>query len=216
VKLNEKVRQAIRAYLTERTDNNPALLIVHHSPSRGARISINVLRKVVKEAVREMKLPSALSIDHFRQFWSEDHADVPFPIFSMDIVKGTRDYIEKIALQANGCYREGWYDACAVMIRSLIEVLIIECFEHEGITGRIKDKRGNFLMLGPLIERFQSETSWQLGRQTKRSLVALKEMGNLAAHERHWSTTKEDIDKYSNDIRATVQALVYIAGFDKA
>src|SRR5258706_10534985 len=54
------------------------------------------------------------------------------------LVKGTRSYIEKIANQINGCYEYGWFDACAVMIRRLLETLIIEVFEYHKIEAKIK------------------------------------------------------------------------------
>ncbi len=44
-------------------------------------------------------------------------------VIPMSVVRGTRGYIEKVANQINGCYEKGWYDACAVMIRRLVETL---------------------------------------------------------------------------------------------
>lgn len=135
-------------------------------------------------------------------------------LFAMDIVNGTRGYIEQIALQANGCYEKGWYDACAVMIRRLIETLIIECFEHHGIAVKIKDDNGNYLYLNDLITRFLGETTWNVGRNTKNSLPKLKGIGDLSAHSRRFVARQHDIDKLADDIRVAIQELTYIAGFD--
>src|SRR5690348_1804158 len=55
------------------------------------------------------------------------------------LVKGTRGYIERVTTQVNRSYESTCYDACAVMIRRLIETLIIEVFEAKGIADRIKD-----------------------------------------------------------------------------
>ena len=68
-------------------------------------------------------------------------------LFPLEILQGTRDYIERIGQQANGCYEQGWYDACAVMLRRPLETLIIECYEHHKIDGTIKGGDGNFLQL---------------------------------------------------------------------
>jgi len=54
-------------------------------------------------------------------------------VVPMTLVRGTRGYIERIANQVNGAYENGWYDACAVMIRRLLETLIIEAFEKHNI-----------------------------------------------------------------------------------
>lgn len=59
-------------------------------------------------------------------------------LFPLEIVNGTRGYIEKIAVQVNGCYKNQWFDACAVMLRRLLETLIIECFENHNISNNIK------------------------------------------------------------------------------
>ena len=56
------------------------------------------------------------------------------------IVEGTRGYVERIVRQANGCYSKGWYDACAVMVRRLIEILIIDSFDAKDKLNDIKEK----------------------------------------------------------------------------
>ncbi len=63
------------------------------------------------------------------------------------LINGTRGYIERVAHQVNGCYDEGWYDACAVMVRRLLETLIIEAFEYHKIADKIKDGKGDFFFL---------------------------------------------------------------------
>ncbi len=83
------------------------------------------------------------------------------------LVKGTRSYIEKISNQINGCYEQGWFDACAVMIRRLLETLIIEVFENYKIESKIK-KNGDYLYLRDLISITLAETSWTLGRKHKK------------------------------------------------
>ena len=57
----------------------------------------------------------------------------------LEILEGTTDYVKRIAWQANGCHKERWYDACAVMLRRLIEVLIEDSFEFKGAIGDIKE-----------------------------------------------------------------------------
>jgi hypothetical protein len=59
-------------------------------------------------------------------------------LLDMDIVRDTRDYVENIAVQVNGCYEKGWYDACAVMVRRLIEILIVDSFKAKDRLGDIR------------------------------------------------------------------------------
>lgn len=130
-------------------------------------------------------------------------------IFSL--VKGTRGYIEKVVHQINASYEHGCYDACAVMIRRLIETLIIEVFEAYKIEARIKNSVGDFLYLGDLISKMLAETAWNLGRNTKTSLPKLKNVGDISAHSRRHNAHREDIDKLKDDLRIVIQELVTLA-----
>lgn len=129
----------------------------------------------------------------------------------MTLVQNTRKYIEKPAEQVDGCYDKGWYDASAVMIRRVIETLIIECFEREKISSKIKDAHGNFYMLEKLIDIFLSESVWNVGRNTVRSLPKFKNVGDNAAHNRRWVTNKQDIDNVKDDLRICIQELLFIS-----
>lgn len=132
-------------------------------------------------------------------------------IIPFSIVRGTRGYIEKIVNQINGCYENGWFDGCAVMIRRLVETLIIEAFEHHGIANTIKNYSGDFFYLGDLISKTIGESSWNLGRNTKAALPRLKSIGDLSAHSRRYVAHRNDIDKVVDDLRVIVQELVFLA-----
>jgi len=132
-------------------------------------------------------------------------------VIPIDIVKGTRGYIEKIAQQANGCYESGWFDACAVMIRRVIETLIIECFECHKIADRIKDSNGNYFLLKDLVNACLKENTWTLGRNTKKALPSIKDIGDLSAHNRRYLANKSDIDKIREGLRITVEEFVHLS-----
>jgi hypothetical protein len=132
---------------------------------------------------------------------------VPF-----SIVRNTRGYIEKITNQANGAYEMGWYDACAVMIRRLIETLIIESFEKANIADKIKNDKGDFFYLKELINALLNEKTWNLGRNCKQALPRLKDIGDKSAHSRRFNAQRGDIDPLLSDVRDVVQELIYLAG----
>lgn len=127
------------------------------------------------------------------------------------LVRGTRDYIEKIANQINGTYSNGWFDACAVMIRRLMETLIIESFEKHGISSRIKNSQGDFFYLRDLITKTLSEESWNLSRNCKAALPRLKDVGDKSAHSRRFVAQRGDIVRLLDDIRIVVQELIYLS-----
>ena len=127
------------------------------------------------------------------------------------MVYGTRGYIEKVVFQINGSYENGWFDSCAVMMRRLVETLIIECFEADNIDSKIKKTNGEFYHLSDLIVKMLSEPSWNLGRDTKKTLPKLKQLGDRSAHNRRYNAHREDIDKILADFRLVCQELLYIA-----
>lgn len=61
-------QQAIRAYLAERTDTNPALFVAHSRNATNARLSMTSAHKVVKKGVKALQLHPSLSAHDFRHF----------------------------------------------------------------------------------------------------------------------------------------------------
>jgi hypothetical protein len=134
------------------------------------------------------------------------------PVIPFTIIRGTRGYLERITHQINGTYTNGWYDSCAVMLRRLIETLIIEAFEYHNIAQKIKNGSGDFFFLSDLISASLSEPSWNLGRNVRKALPKLKDIGDKSAHSRRFNAVRNDIDKILSEIRVVVQEFVYLSG----
>lgn len=133
-------------------------------------------------------------------------------VVMLSLVRNTRGYIERVTNQINGSYENGWFDACAVMIRRLIETLIIEVFEAHKIQDKIKNTGGDYLYLRDLIDRTLAEPSWNLGRGVKAALPKLKDVGDKSAHSRRFNAQRGDIQPLVGDIRLVVQELLYLSG----
>lgn len=127
------------------------------------------------------------------------------------LFRNTRGYIEKIVFQINGTYEHGWFDACAVMIRRLLETLIIEVFEHHKIEQKIKNPSGDFLYLNDLINAVLNENTWNLGRNAKSALKQLKDVGDKSAHSRRFNAQRWDIDNIRGGLRDATQELIALA-----
>jgi hypothetical protein len=134
--------------------------------------------------------------------------------FPLEIVAGTRGYIEKVAAQACGAYDQGWFDAAAVMSRRLLETLIIETYEAHGVDAKIK-KDGSFMFLSGLIGVVLSETAFNVGRNTKSALPKLKELGDQSAHNRRYLAKKSDLDGIKRDLRIVLEEFVHLSGLKK-
>lgn len=66
--LRDYAQKAIRAYLAERTDTNPALFIAHSRNATGSRLTITSAHLVVKRAVNALELHENLSAHDFRHY----------------------------------------------------------------------------------------------------------------------------------------------------
>ena len=133
----------------------------------------------------------------------------------IEIFEGAPNYIMKLVDQANGCFTNGWYDGAAVMVRRILELLIIDCFEKKDIEDKIKNSSEEYLYLSELIPKFLDESSWHIPRNARSSLPKLKEIkkiGDLAAHGKQ-IVTKTHLNRFAKDILFSLQAIVQIAEY---
>lgn len=138
-------------------------------------------------------------------------------VLPLILVKNTRGYIEKLVYQINGCYDNAWYDACAVMIRRLVEVLIIEVYEKDKRISNITDsKRNTLYMLDGLITVLLNDSTWKLGRNTITGLPKIKNLGDKSAHTRRYNALRNDIDNVKSYLRDIVDELVNLAQLKRA
>ena len=128
-----------------------------------------------------------------------------------DVWRNTRGYLETVCEQLNGCYQFGFYDAASVMVRRIAETLIIECYEYLKRENEIKGGDGNYLMLKDLINRVNASPGLSLGRDAKKALGAIKELGDRSAHNRRFRATKPDLDKLQSGVRVAVDEMIAMA-----
>lgn len=125
--------------------------------------------------------------------------------------KDTRGYIHSVAEQVNGCYQFGFFDGASVLVRRLVETLLIEAYEHEQKETRIRGKDGDYVMLSGIINDAVDRKGLSLGRDSKRSLKSLKELGDRSAHNRRFVAGKQDLDRLQSGLRVVVEELVQLA-----
>jgi len=137
-------------------------------------------------------------------------------LFPLSILESTkRTYLVSIGRQMNNCYFAGWYDACAVMMRRLVEIAIIEAYEGQNMSGKIKNKDGDYFQLSKLVSFALSETNWNLSRNAKNNLPILRNIGHWSAHGRYYNAKKEDIDKTQPGCRIVIEEFLHHAGLLK-
>ena len=109
-------REAIRAYLAERTDSNPALFVSHSRRADGKRLTTRSVQRMVETAVAALDLDASLTPHDFRHYRATEllregvpvevvqeylgHADISTtrsvyaPIIGKNIVKEWLDILE--------------------------------------------------------------------------------------------------------------------------
>lgn len=134
-------------------------------------------------------------------------------LFPMTLLSQTnRGYLMMIGRQMNGCFHSGFYDACAVMMRRLFEISIIEAFEHKGVGHLIKNGSGDYLQLSDLVAKTLAEPMINISRNSKKALPKLRDNGHLSAHGRSYFAQKSDLERIQADFRVAVEELLRIAG----
>jgi hypothetical protein len=128
----------------------------------------------------------------------------------------TRGYIEKVFRQLNGCVHYGFLDAASVMLRRVTETLIIECYEHLGRDGEIRDNSGNPYMLGELVTRCTANSGIKLGRDAKRALKDIKELGDRSAHNRRFNAVYNDFESIRSGVRVAIDEMIQLASLKRA
>lgn len=151
---------------------------------------------------------------HLRTTWrstpkaQEDEGFFPLSI----LAQAKRGYLVTIGRQMNGCHTAGWFDASAVMMRRLVEIVIIEAFEAKGVASKIKDSKGDYLQLSDLVAKALVESTWVLSRNTKKYLPNLRDIGHMSAHGRYFCARKEDLDGVRLNCRVVVEEFLHHAG----
>ena len=140
--------------------------------------------------------------------------EVTSSVLPIESFQGKRIYLERMVNQINGSYDYGFYDACAVMIRRLMESLIIEIFFNKNRVSEIKSNNV-IISLDKLINKVINDNQIHLGRNTPKGMNFIKDLGDTAAHDSIYITRKEDIDDNKNNIRKTINELLVLAGILK-
>jgi hypothetical protein len=140
--------------------------------------------------------------------------DVSDRILPNEWVEGTRVYLEKLVHQINGTYEYGFYDACAALCRRLMESLIIEVYISSS-RGHEIQHNGAFFGLEKLIATVRTDKKMALGRNSPKTMTEIKQLGDVAAHDRVYVTQQQDIDDIKAKYRRLMRELLVASGIGK-
>lgn len=123
-----------------------------------------------------------------------------------------RQYLDRLIKQINNTYKNNCYDACAVLLRRLFEILLILSYQNLGIDEEIKDRSGNgYLMLEQIVNNAINNSTLKLSR-IKNKFNDFRKIGNFSAHGLTYIASKKDIDDIKIDYRVMLEELYNKSG----
>lgn len=122
-------------------------------------------------------------------------------------VSGSRPYLEQLVDEINGSYEVGFYNACAVMQRRLMESLILEVYVSAKRHAEVQNG-GVFLSLEKLIAYIRADKTIVISRNSPKTMEQVKELGDTAAHNRTYLTQQVDIDDMKLKYRRLIRELL--------
>lgn len=125
---------------------------------------------------------------------------------------GKRPYIDRLIQQINFTYGNNCYDACAVLMRRLFEILLVLSYQNKGIeTDITKPDRSHFMLEGIVKNAIQNKTLG-IPSRISRNFDSFREVGNNSAHSITYTAGKLDIDKIQMNYRVMMEDLYNRAG----
>jgi hypothetical protein len=131
---------------------------------------------------------------------------IPTGLFEHD-----RPHLETLVIQINGTYQGGFYDACAVMCRRLLECLLLLAFERAAKGEVIRDTSGEYRAIAEIIGLACSNRHIKLTRGAGAVMGKIDYVGDLAAHHPTYTTRQKDIDEQRLGFQRIVAELVDLA-----
>ena len=125
---------------------------------------------------------------------------------------GKRPFLDRLIKQINFCYGHNCYDACAVLMRRLFEVLLVLAYQNKGVEADITKPDGSHKMLEGIVKDAVSNRSLEIPTRISKNFDLFREVGNNSAHSITYTAGKLDIDKISGDYRVMMDDLYYRAG----
>jgi hypothetical protein len=128
---------------------------------------------------------------------------------------GKRGYLDRIIQQINHAYSHNCYDACAVLMRRLFEILLVLSYQNLGIEEEIKDSSNSgYIMLEGIVKNAINNSTLKLSR-IKNDFEKFRVIGNFSAHNITYTAGKKDIDDIKIVYRVMLEELFNKSGLIK-
>ena len=125
---------------------------------------------------------------------------------------GKQPYLDKLVWQINSCSGNNCYDACAVLMRRLFEVLLVLTYQNKGAEADITRPDGTHKMLEGIVKDARQNPKLGIPSRISNNYDVFRDVGNYSAHSITYTAGKLDIDKIARDYRVMLEDLYTRAG----
>jgi hypothetical protein len=125
---------------------------------------------------------------------------------------GKRGYLDKLIKQINHTYKNNCYDACAVLLRRVFEIVLVLSFQKNGIESEITKPDGTHMLLDGITKKAIGNSVLRIPKRIADHFDAFREVGNSSAHNITYIAGKKDIDDISRAYRVMLEELYNKAG----
>ena len=125
---------------------------------------------------------------------------------------GKKPYIDRIIKQINFTYDNNCYDACAVLLRRLFEILLVLAYQRNGVEQDITNEQGHHFMLEGIVKNAKTNATLNFSSRVKNNFDTFREVGNNSAHSITYTASKKDIDDIKIAYRVMLDELYDKAG----
>lgn len=171
-------------------------------PVKGKKVILEFIPIILQETEKD-----------FGSFWNDTEMIVSSSeVIDEEKFAGRRKYLDRLILQINHTYSNNCYDACAVLMRRLFEVMLVLSYQMLDIDNEIKNSSDSgYLMLDGIVSNAKSNAKLKLSR-IKNEFDTFRKVGNLSAHSITYIAGKKDIDDIKLNYRVMLEELFYKAG----
>lgn len=125
---------------------------------------------------------------------------------------GKRNYLDRLIKQINHTYGQNCFDACAVLMRRLFEILLVLTYQKTGNEAAILKPDGTHFMLEGIVKDAVQNKALGIPPRISKKFDAFREVGNNSAHSITYTAGQKDITDIQRDYRVMMEDLYNRAG----
>ena len=172
-----------------------------------------VISKTNKELLEFIPIQLEKLIQELASLWNDFEAvESNSELLDEGKFCGKRKFLDRLIKQINHTYKNNCYDACAVLLRRVFEIVLVLCFQNNDIESEITRTDGSHMMLEGITKKAVGNSILKIPKRITDYFDAFRDVGNCSAHNITYIAGKKDIDDISRAYRVMLEELYNKAG----